>query len=363
MVRRHTVRFQPVDIEIDASEDETILEAAFRQGMMLPHGCKEGQCSACKSFLLSGDVALEPYSTFALADYEQEEGYTLLCRAHAYSDLDVELLHYDEEMLTSGFPIRTFKTAVEAIEPLTRDIYMLGLAVRGEDHLRFHPGQYVDIQIPGTADKRSFSMCNTPAVSDRLEFMVKVYPGGRFSGLLSEQLAPGDELYVTGPYGVFALREHSDADLIFIGGGTGMAPIWSLLTSMAERGMERTVTYYYGARTLGDLFHVRELERLSQHMHGFRSVVALSEPLPRDTWDGEIGLITNVVDRLEGDLSGSEAYVCGPPSMIDASVPMLVAHGVPEARIFYEKFTITAGEEVQPSATFRDPARRGGWVA
>lgn len=359
MVRRHTVRLEPVDITIDASEDETILEAAFRQGLMLAHGCKEGQCSACKSFLLSGEVALEPYSTFALADYEQEEGYTLLCRAHAYSDLEVELLHYNEEMLTSGFPIRTIKTTIDAIEPLTRDIYMLRLAVRGEDKLRFHPGQYVDIQIPGTADKRSFSMCNTPAVADRLEFMVKVYPGGRFSSLLSEQLAPGDDLYVRGPYGVFVLREHSDADLIFIGGGSGMAPIWSLLSSIAERGIERRVTYYYGARTLGDLFHLRELERVSQRMHRFRSVVALSEPLPGDMWDGEIGPITNVVDRLEGDLSGNEAYVCGPPSMIDAAVEMLVMHGVPEARIFYEKFTITAAEE----ARIGDPARPGGWVA
>ena len=240
---------------------------------------------------------------------------------------------------------------------------MLRLAVRGEDQLRFHPGQYVDIQIPGTADKRSFSMCNTPAVSDRLEFMVKIYPGGRFSGLLSEQLAPGDELSVTGPYGVFVLREHSDADLIFIGGGTGMAPIWSLLSSMAERGIERRISYYYGARALGDLFHLRELERLSDRLPGFRSVVALSEPSPGETWDGEIGLITDAVDRLEGDLTGYEAYVCGPPSMIDASVPMLVEHGVLEARIFYEKFTLTAREKVRPTAAFRAPARPGGWVA
>jgi propane monooxygenase reductase subunit len=348
------VMFQPVEIEIDASEDETILEAAFRQGIVLTHGCKEGQCSACKSFLLSGEVALEPYSTFALADQEQDEGYTLLCRAHAYSDLDIELLHYDEEMLTSGVPIRTLKATVEAIEPLTRDIYMLRLALPGKDPLQFHPGQYVDIQIPGTADKRSFSICNTPTVTGRLEFMVKSYPGGRFSGLLSEQLAPGDELHVKGPYGVFVLREHSDADLIFIGGGTGMAPIWALLSSMAERGSERRVTYYYGARTLGDLFHLHELERLSERLPGFRLVAALSEPAPGEDWGGEIGLITDVVDRLEGDLSGSEAYVCGPPPMIDASIPLLVAHGLPEARIFHERFTVTAREELRPCTLARD---------
>src|SRR5437588_8789535 len=158
MAQRHKVKFEPVDLEIEVSEDETVLDAGFRQGVMLAHGCKEGQCSACKSFLLSGEVELERYSTFALADYEQEEGYTLLCRAHAYSDLEVELLHYDEEMLTSGVPIRTLKTTVQSLEPLTHDIFRLCLSLEGEDPLVFHAGQYVDIAIPSSEHKRSFSM-------------------------------------------------------------------------------------------------------------------------------------------------------------------------------------------------------------
>jgi propane monooxygenase reductase subunit len=350
MAQRHTVKFEPVDIEIEVSEDETILDAGFRQGIMLAHGCKEGQCSACKSFLLSGEVELERYSTFALADDEQEEGYTLLCRAHAYSDLEVELLHYDEEMLTSGVPIRTLKTKVNSVEPLTHDIFKLCLVLDGEEPLEFHAGQYVDVQIPGTEHKRSFSMSNTPAVADRLEFMIKLYPGGQFSGLLKDELEPGHGLQVKGPYGVFILREHSDADLIFIGGGAGMAPIWSLLNSMAERGIERKVTYYYGARTRKDLFHLEELEALSTRLPDFRFVPALSDSSPEDHWEGETGLITDVVDRLEGDLSDFEGYLCGPPPMIDASIPMLGAHRLPEAKIFFDKFTITASEEEQHHA-------------
>jgi propane monooxygenase reductase component len=351
MAQRHNVKFEPVDIEIEVSEDETILDAGFRQGIMLAHGCKEGQCSACKSFLLSGEVELERYSTFALADYEQEEGYTLLCRAHAYTDCEVELLHYDEEMLTSGVPIRALKTRVDAIEPLTDDIYRLSLHLDDEEPLEFHAGQYVDIQIPDSDHKRSFSMSNTPAVAHRLEFMIKHYPGGQFSSLLKDRLAPGDELAVKGPYGVFILREHSDADLIFIGGGAGMAPIWSLLNYMAEKGIERRAVYYYGARRRRDLFHLDELEALAQRLPGFRFIPALSEPADDDDWDGEVGLITDVVDRLEGDLSDHEGYLCGPPPMIDASIPMLGAHGLPEAKIFFDKFTITASEEEQEHAT------------
>src|SRR3954449_178743 len=129
MGNTHTVRFEPVGLEIEADEDETLLNAAFRQGLMLMHGCKEGQCSACKSFLLDGDVDLERYSTFALPDFEEAEGWTLLCRAHALTDLEVELINYDEEILRSGISLRTLAARVEAVEELTHDIRRLVLRI------------------------------------------------------------------------------------------------------------------------------------------------------------------------------------------------------------------------------------------
>src|SRR5436190_12590964 len=118
MGETHTVRLEPVGIEFEVDEDETVLAGAFRQGLQLMHGCKEGQCSACKSFLLDGEVDLDRYSTFALPDFELEEGWTLLCRAHALEDVEIELLHYDEEILRSGTPIVTATTTVEAVEEL-----------------------------------------------------------------------------------------------------------------------------------------------------------------------------------------------------------------------------------------------------
>src|SRR5215216_3918645 len=129
MADTHTVRLEPVGIEFEVSEDETVLNGAFRQGLMLMHGCKEGQCSACKSFLLDGEVDLDRYSTFALPDFEEAEGYTLLCRAHAQSDLEIELLNFDEEILRSGVAIQTARTRVEAIERLTHDIRLLRVAL------------------------------------------------------------------------------------------------------------------------------------------------------------------------------------------------------------------------------------------
>jgi propane monooxygenase reductase component len=343
MGKTHRVRFEPVGIEMEADEDETILSAAFRQGIMLMHGCKEGQCSACKSFLLDGEVDLERYSTFALPDFEEAEGWTLLCRAHAYSDLEVELINYDEEILHGGSPPRTVKTSVTAVAPLTRDIRLLHLKVQDDEPFIFRPGQYVDIRIPGHEEEhRSFSMANTTSVPDELEFMIKLYPGGRFSGLLAEEkVAVGDVLDVTGPYGVFTLRSSSPRRLVFIGGGAGMAPILCLLRSMAELGVERPATYYYGARTPTDLFHLEELEELSRQLPGLTFVPALSEAGNGDGWTGEKGLITDVVGRLEDDLADIDAYLCGPPPMVDAAIALLEAEGVPEAHIYFDKFTTT----------------------
>ena len=329
----HTVRFEPVGIEIDVDEDETILHAAFRQGIMLMHGCKEGQCSACKSFILDGEVDLDRYSTFALPDFEEAEGWTLLCRAHPYSDLEIELINYDEEIIHGGTPPRTLGTTVAAVEPLTADIWHLRLTP--DEPLEYKPGQYVDIEIPG-GGHRSFSMAGTSPGA--LEFMIKAYPGGRFSGLLADgSVKPGDRLDVTGPYGVFTLRPSSPRRLLFIGGGAGMAPILSLLRSLRETGSDRAATYYYGARTEADLFHLDELTALPC---GF--VAALSEDA--NGWKGESGLITDVVDRLEADVAEVDAYVCGPPPMVEAAIALLEAKGVPEAHIYYDKFTTTADE-------------------
>jgi propane monooxygenase reductase subunit len=341
------VRFEPVGIEIEVDEDQTVLRAAAEQGLMLMHGCKEGQCSACKSFVLDGDdIELDRYSTFALPDYEREEGFTLLCRAHVYEDVRIELVNYDEDMIRSGLPIQTAVAEVAAIERVTHDLRHLVLRLVEPTELKFFPGQYVDIAIPGTDATRSFSMANTSSrESGLLEFIIKVYPDGLFSHFLDTGLKVGDRLDLTGPFGVFTLREGYETDLVFVGGGAGLAPILSLLRSMAERGIERRATFYYGARGRRDLCFEAELRELAEKLPGFRYIPALSEPGAEDAWDGEVGFVTDVVKRYEGDLGNAHAYVCGPPPMVEAAMPMLTGLGVPDKRIYYDKFTTTGGEE------------------
>lgn len=347
MTSKHIVRFEPVGIEIEVGEDQNVLRAAAEQGIMLMHGCKEGQCAACKSFVLDGeDIELEKYSTFALPDYEKEEGFTLLCRAHVYEDVTIELLNYDEEMIRSGLPIQQAVAEVVSIEAVTHDLRHLVLQLIEPKEIKFFPGQYVDIAVPDTEATRSFSMANTTSRdSGRLEFVIKVYPDGLFSHFMDTGLAVGDRLDIVGPFGVFTLREGREGDLVFVGGGAGMAPILSLLRSLVERGITRRATYYYGARRRRDLCFEKELRALEDALPAFRYVPALSEPADEDDWDGEVGLITEVVTRHESDLAAADAYVCGPPPMVEAAIAALTELGTPEKRIFYDKFTTTSDPE------------------
>jgi propane monooxygenase reductase subunit len=343
---KYRVRFEPVGIEIEVDSDQTILRAAAEQGVQLMHGCKEGQCASCKSFVLDGeDIELDSYSTFALPDFEREEGQTLLCRAHPYEDLVIELLNYDEEMIQSGLPLRQGTVEVIGNHELTHDMRHLVVKLIEPEEIKFFPGQYLDFQVPGHSATRSFSMANTPNREGIFEFIIRVYPGGLFSGHLADQLKVGDRLSVEGPFGAFRFRESSPNDLLFLGGGAGLAPLLALLRSMAERSLDRTVTFYYGARGRRDLCMEEEIAKLQEQLPGLTFVPALSEPSEGDGWTGETGLITDVVERREADLRNVDAYVCGPPPMVEAAIALLTRLGRSEDHIFYDKFTTTGEPE------------------
>src|ERR1700743_1721633 len=244
MADKHLVRFEPVGIEIEIDEEQNVLRGAAEQGGMLMHGCKEGQCAACKSFVLEGeDIEHDRYSTFALPDYEKEEGYTLLCRAHVYEDVTIELLNYDEEMIRSGLPIQQGVAEVVSNDPVTHDMRHLVLKLIEPAEIKFFPGQYMDLTIPETETGRSFSMANTTSRDGGLlEFVIKVYPDGQFSHFLDKKVQIGDRLDLSGPFCVFTLREGGN-HLVLVGGGAGMAPILSLLRSTAARGIQREATF------------------------------------------------------------------------------------------------------------------------
>jgi len=337
----NVVRLQPVGIEFEVEENETVLDAAFRQGIALPHGCKEGQCSACKCVLTEGDVELKKYSTFALNEMERGQDYILLCRTLAYSDLEVELLNYDEEVLSKSIPVKDFTGTVTSGSALTHDIRRLEIAL--EQPLKFWAGQYVDITLPGPeAITRSFSMANSPGESQKLAFIIKKYPNGRFSSRLDGDLAVGTEVAIKGPYGTCFRRENRTGAMILVGGGSGMSPLWSILHDHISSGEVRPVHFFYGARTQNDLFYLDHLAELAAKHPEFTFVPVLSHAADDTTWGGAKGFVHEAVgEHLRRADYGEDVdvYACGPSPMIEALTPVLQMNDVESDRIFFDKFT------------------------
>ncbi|WAL68068.1 FAD-binding oxidoreductase [Amycolatopsis cynarae] len=345
---KHRISFEPVDIEMEVDENEKILDAAFRQGIHLMHGCREGQCSACKSYVLDGEIQMERYSTFACNDAEVEEGYVLLCRAHAFSDCTIELLNFDEDELLNSAPLQEIRTEVLELVPHTHDIVGLKLKPVDPPGFEFKPGQYADLIIPGTEEHRSFSMATTPATTGHLEFLIKKYPGGRFSSLLENGIEAGDTIHLRGPYGNFTLKKGHVLPLVLMAGGAGMAPVLGLLRHLADTGDTRRIRFYYGARTPADLFYLDEIRALGERLPDFGFVVALSESddgIGHCGVPAERGMVTEVVEAGEPELHRCEVYLCGPPPMVDAALALAARQGVPDDQVFYDKFTTSVRED------------------
>lgn len=346
MSQTHHITFEPLDIEMEVEEDEKILDAAFRQGIHLMHGCREGQCSACKSYMLEGDVQMERWSTFACNDSEVEEGYVLLCRGHAYSDCTIELLNFDEEEMKNAIDLQDVDMEVVEITPMTSDIVSLKLKA---DAFVFHPGQYADITIPGTEDRRSFSMATTQSTPGEVEFLIKKYEGGHFSGLLDDGISVGDTIKVSGPYGRFTIKEGHVLPVVCIAGGAGMAPVLSLLRHLSETESTRPVRFYYGARTAADMFYVEEIVKLGERLADFKLVVGLSSQMPTDGedlgYEPQQGMITDIVEANEPELRSTELYLCGPPPMVDAALELAERKMVPDDQVFHDSFTSPLSEE------------------
>lgn len=336
----HIVRLEPVGVEMEVEEGEWVLDAAFRQGIALPHGCREGQCSSCKCIVIDGDAEVSGYSTFALPDYERDSNHVLLCRTYAYSDITVELLNYDEDLLRRSIAVRDFKGQLSGITHLTHDIRMLEIEL--EEPIKFWAGQFVELTVPSAGITRSYSMASTMSTPNKLQFIIKKYPNGAFSSLVDTELKIGTEVSVKGPFGSCFRREERPGPMLLIGGGSGMSPLWSILHDHIQSGEQRPIRFFYGARTKKDLFFLEEFAEITKKLKDFRFIPALSAAEPEDEWTGETGFIHEVVERvlraeqLEGEM---DAYTCGPPPMIDAVLPVLQMLGVENDRTYVDKFT------------------------
>lgn len=332
----HAVTVLPAGVTFDCGGDETVLNAALRAGLSLPYGCRKGNCGTCKAQVLEGEVDEE--STGAgLTDFEREQGYALLCSSYAAEDLTVEMEALDASELTAErLPAEDYKGGVVRIDTLTHDIRCLELEL--DRPMVFKAGQFAELGIAGTDIVRAYSMAGSADAPDRLRFLVKLVPNGQFSGRLAE-LGVGEQLTVRGPQGSFWIRAR-ERPLLLIGGGAGLGPLLSMLHRLADDGDSRPVRLFYGVRAPRDLLLQDELGALAARLPDCRTVFAISDETVPAGLRAEAGLVHEVVRRQIVDIDAHDAYLCGPPGLIDACLDLLTMSGLSDrVSIHYDKFT------------------------
>jgi len=329
----HTVTVEPLGQKVTCREDQTILDACLRAGVWLPHACTHGTCGTCKLQVEDGDVDHGAASEFALMDFERSEGKTLPCTARPLGDVVIEA-DIEVEDGVVFHPVSDFGATVALVEDIARDIRRVVLDLDGD--LVFNPGQYVKIAVPGTDADRTYSMANPPSEPRRVELNVRRVPGGLATdGWIFTTLAAGDTVALSGPYGRFFLRDRRPEPAILIGGGTGVAPLKSIVQAVLERGLPQELFLYHGARTAADLHDVGWFSALErEHPDQFHYRPVLSE----EGWAGRTGLVTDAVDADFETCRGHVAYLCGPPPMVDAALKTLMKKRLFPKDIYREDF-------------------------
>lgn len=317
---------------IPADPDESVLTNLAKHKIFIPSACGgKATCGACKVRLLEGGGEIKPTEESFLSKEEREKKYRLACQVKVKENLKISV---PTHLLT----VKEYKTVVTHIEDLTYDIKLVRLKLINPSTIDFKPGQYIQLKVPGIEIERAYSIASNPKDNAEIELIIRMVPKGEATTFVHKALEVNDVVYITGPFGDFYLREDTNKDMICIAGGSGKAPIIAILAYLKDRGMNRKVKYFFGAKAKRDLYYTEEFKKLQEEYPNFEYIPALSEPLPGDNWQGEVGLITDVVDRLTGDLSDAEAYLCGSPGMINACIKVLSKHNIKQENIFYDKF-------------------------
>lgn len=334
----YQVTVQPSGRQFVAEADETILDAALRQGLTMPYGCKDGACGACKGHVQSGSVDHGKAQAHALKDEEKAAGMALYCCAKPQSDLVIEC-----KQITSGtqIPVKTLPSRIERLERLAPDVIELHLRLPASERLQFLAGQYIDILLKD-GRKRSFSLANAPHDDALLQLHIRHVPGGLFTDQLFSTLKVRDILRFNGPHGSFYLREDSARPMILLAGGTGFAPIKAIVEHALAENCQRPMFIYWGAKARIDLYQNALPEAWAAQHANIRYVPVLSAPAAGDAWTGRTGFVHQAVLDDFADLSGHQVYACGSPAMIDSAKRDFMAQGLPEEEFFADAFSFAS---------------------
>lgn len=322
--------------QFSVEPDETLLEAALGQDIALPYGCQSGGCGACRARVIEGNVSYE-YDPPALNAQEKAAGFALLCQARANSDLIIQV---DELPDHHAIQVRNMPVRVERREKLCHDVMALWLKLPKGEILEFLPGQYLDI-LMRDGRRRSFSIANSPEnfrSTGLLELQLRFVPGGRFTEHVFNDMGDRAMLRVEVPLGGFYLREDNDRDTILVAGGTGFAPLKSIVEHIAEKTPERRIDLYWGARSRRDLYQHELALQWQNELPHFQYTPVLSEPRPEDSWQGRQGFVHQAVCEDYPGMADLDVYMSGPPVMIEAGRTAFAAQGLLPEHLFFDTF-------------------------
>ncbi|HWC21662.1 MAG TPA: benzoate 1,2-dioxygenase electron transfer component BenC [Flexivirga sp.] len=319
---------------ITCRPDQTVADASYRQRINIPLDCRDGACGTCKALCESGEYDGGDYIDDALSDDEAAQGYALPCSMRPKSDLVLQIASTSEVAKTRAATYTGTITALDRLSPSTLE---LKVELPNRDELAFFPGQYVNIDVPGADAKRSYSFSNAPD-EEELSFLVKLSPGGVMSDYLTERASVGDEISLTGPHGSFFLRE-TDRPVLLLAGGTGLAPILSMLRKLAADGSDRTAHLVYGVSTDDDLVSLDELRTLADKLPGFTWDHCVSAPDSEAEHKGHVTDLIRGEHLHDGDVA---LYLCGPPAMVESVRQGVSSLGVEPTGFYYEKFALAA---------------------
>lgn len=318
------------DTVISISSDDTALNVLNENKIHLPSACGgKATCGTCKFRLIDYDAPPRATEMPFLSKREVDDGVRLSCQTKVSSDLRIVL---PKGLLTAKEVIGI----VEAVEDLTYDIKLVRFKLT--EPLEFKPGQYVQIKVPGIEVVRAYSIASSIEDKYSIELIIRLVPKGEATTFVHKAMIVGDKIPITGPFGDFYLQEESKRPMILIAGGSGKAPIRSIVYRLMDLGFKRKAAYFFGARTTKDLYYTDYFLDVAKRYPNFEYIPALSHSTEDENWTGETGLITDVVARFSDDLSGHEAYLCGSPGMIDACIRVLKEKGMPEEHIYFDKF-------------------------
>ncbi len=330
----YTIKVQPSGHQFTVERKEIILDAALRQGIAFPYGCRSGACGSCLGEIKSGSVGYPDGLPMALSEEDIEKGRALFCQAIANSNLEI---HVPEIRRDTEVEIKTLPARVERLRKLSHDVMEMTLKLPETERLQFLAGQYVEFLLKD-GRRRSFSIANAPFNDEYLEFHIRYVPNGFFTEQVFNKIKEKSLLRIEGPHGNFFLRNNSERPILLIAGGTGFAPIKSIVEQVIEENTNKPIHIYWGTRAKQDLYYDTLAKNWACKYPHINYIPVLSEPKIDDNWQGRIGFVHKAVTEDFADLSAYDVYMAGPPAMINAAKEAFASKGLPNEQLYFDSF-------------------------